>query len=107
MMTFAFGGRLNPETLLSLANQSQNEGNSGTANMTFPLVRQSDGYGTIAYSYQTRDVTATAGVDYTPISGTGTIDSGATVNHNVPIIGDTDVESSETFTLRVFNVRFA
>jgi len=96
----------NLESLLSMANRSLTEGNSGTTNMTFALVRGADPYGLITFSYQTIDGTATAGSDYTAVSGTSTIASGQTVNINVPIIGDTNVEADETFTLRVYNVHF-
>lgn len=96
-----------PESLLSMANQSQAEGNSGSANMRFPLVRQADGYPSIKFDYQTEPGSATPGVDYTHTSGSGTIASGQTVNIDVPILGDTDVESDETFSVRVFNVRYS
>lgn len=74
--------------------------------MTFSLVRGSDVWGTIAFDYQTIDGNATAGVDYTSTTGSGTIVSGQTVNINVPIIGDSDVEGDETFTLRIYNIRW-
>lgn len=96
----------NAATLLTLANRSLTEGNSGTTNMTFQLVRGSDVWGTIAFDYETINGTATAGVDYTSTTGSGTITSGQTVNINVPIIGDTAAEGDEAFTLRVFNIRW-
>lgn len=97
-----------PDTLLSLANQQQAEGNSGSANMRFALVRGADGYRPIAFDYQTVSVgSATPGVDYTHVAGSGTIVSGQTFNIDVPILGDTDVESDETFQLQVSNIRYA
>lgn len=96
-----------PESLLSMANQSLAEGDVGSTNMRFPLVRQADGYPPIAFDYATSPGSATPGVDYTHTSGSGTIGSGQTFNIDVPILGDTDDESDETFQLRVFNVRYS
>lgn len=95
-----------PSSLLSMANQSLDEGDSGSANMTFSLVRSGDGRRPIAFDYATSDGTASAGTDYTSTSGNGTIKSGETVQISVPILGDTDVESDETFTLRISNLRY-
>jgi Calx-beta domain-containing protein len=97
----------NAATLLSMANRSLTEGDSGTTNMTFSLVRGSDPWGPIAFDYQTIAGTAQAGVDYTAVSGSGTISSGQTVNINVPIIGDVEDESDETFTLRISRIRYS
>lgn len=109
-MSSRFGGQVSsqdPELLLSISNQQLTEGDSGTTNMTFTLSRAADGYGDIDFDYETADVTATAGVDYTATSGSDTISSGESININVPIIGDADVESNETFTLRIFNIAWA
>ncbi len=96
----------NPESLLTMADRTLTEGDSGTTNMTFSLIRGSDGLGTISFSYQTVAGTATAGVDYTAISGTSTITSGETKTFNVPIIGDAVEENDETFTFRIYNLSF-
>lgn len=96
----------NPEPLLSMANAQLSEGDSGSANMTFALVRAADVYRAISFSYETIDVTATAGSDYTAVSSSGQITSGQTFNINVPILGDAVVESDETFTVRIFNIAF-
>lgn len=95
-----------PEPLLSMANAQLTEGDAGSANMTFALVRTVDVYRAISFSYETVAGTATAGSDYTAVSGTGQITAGQTFNINVPILGDTVVESDETFTVRVFNIAF-
>jgi hypothetical protein len=98
---------VNPESLLSMGPQSLAEGDGGSSNMTFQLVRGADGYGPISYSYETLPGTATAGVDYTHVSGSGTINAGQTINISVPVLGDTSDESDETFSLRVFNIAFS
>jgi hypothetical protein len=55
-------------------------------------------------NYQTKDGTASAGVDYTAVSDTATIEAGQTsVLIGVPILQDTESESSETFSLVVSN----
>lgn len=97
---------ITPESLLTFSNRSITEGDSGSTNLTFPLTRAADGYPTIAFDYETIDGSAVAGVDYTATSGSGTVASGGTFNINVPIIGDTDEESDENFSVRVFNLRF-
>ncbi|MGO4780820.1 Calx-beta domain-containing protein, partial [Lysobacter sp. 2RAB21] len=86
------------------ANVSLDEGNSGTTSFVFTLtLSQPAGAGGVAWSASTLDDTATAGSDYTALSGlTGTIAEGqssATVTVNVS--GDTVQEASETFKLRV------
>src|SRR6185437_375649 len=78
------------------------EGDSGTklAQFTVSLSRPSET--TITLPYSTVDGTATAGEDYTAMSGTLTFAPGQTAAAvNVPAIGDTKVEPSETFSLAV------
>lgn len=80
------------------------EGNSGTANATFTvnLSRTSNVATTI--SFTTQDGTATAGTDYSSTSGTLTIPAGSTsVTITINVIGDTDVESDETFKVKLSN----
>lgn len=101
-------GAAQPASILSVSSPSQNEGNSGTSMMTFTVsvLGGAKGYA-IKFDYATADGTATAGSDYTATSGTKTIPAGATnTTVDVPIIGDTTVESDETFFLDVFNVRY-
>jgi chitinase len=83
--------------LVSIANASQPEGNSGEANLVF-MVSLSTPVGETVYA--TADGTAAAGTDYTAVSGTLTFASGDTEQTiSVPILGDTDVELAETFTV--------
>ncbi len=59
----------------------------------------------ITVDYTTVDGTAVAGTDYTATSGTLTFSPGGALTQQVivPITGDTDVESDETFTLDLSN----
>ncbi|MBX3702702.1 MAG: choice-of-anchor B family protein [Steroidobacteraceae bacterium] len=77
--------------------------NAGTARVT---VRRNNGYsGAVSVDYATSDGTAIAGTDYTATSGTlnwGAGDLGERVI-NVPVINDTQAESSETFRITLSN----
>jgi hypothetical protein len=60
---------------------------------------------TVTASYQTRDGTATADLDYVPTSGTLTIPAGSvTGTVHVTIIDDSLQEPDETFFLKISNV---
>jgi len=62
----------------------------------------------ITVDYTTVDDTATAGLDYIPLSGTAVIRPGErNTRVNVPIIEDTSVESSERFRLQLSNPKGA
>jgi hypothetical protein len=77
-----------------------NEGNSGTANASFPVTLSAASAATVTVQYTTTNGTATAGSDYTATSGTLTFTPGQTSKTiNVPIVGDTTVEPDETFTV--------
>jgi hypothetical protein len=96
-----------PPGLLTMGNQSLTEGDSGSTNMTFTAQLGSVQDRAVSFDYRTEDGTGTAGVDYTAVSGSKTINAGATsTTIDVPILGDTDDESDETFTLRLSNIRF-
>ncbi|WP_343990522.1 Calx-beta domain-containing protein, partial [Kangiella japonica] len=60
-----------------------------------------DVQGGVSFNYTTNDGTATAGSDYTAVSGTETFTgtNGETITISVPILEDTLVEGSENFTL--------
>jgi hypothetical protein len=56
----------------------------------------------VTVNYTTRDGTAVAGSDYTPLSGTLTFAPGETGQTlTLPILGDSDAEPDETFTLEL------
>lgn len=56
----------------------------------------------VTFTYQTSNLSATAGLDYTTTSGSGTIFAGQTsFIIPVPILYDTDAESLETFQIQL------
>lgn len=81
------------------------EGDSGTTNMTFKLHLNQVTTSAVTVQYATADGTATAGSDYTASSGTVTWNAGDTSDKQitVPVIGDTVIESDETFFVNLSN----
>lgn len=90
---------------LSVLDASITEGNSGTKNLSVTVkLSKSDRTKTISVSYATQNGTATAGSDYTSVSGTVTFAPGSnTRTVSVPISGDTTLEPDETFLLLLSN----
>jgi len=88
---------------LSIANVSLTEGNSGTTSMNFTVNLSSSTATTV--NYTTSDGTASAGSDYTAKTGTLTFTSGGATTQtiSIPIIGDTTIESDETFYVTLSN----
>ncbi|MGI9212161.1 MAG: Calx-beta domain-containing protein [Methylococcaceae bacterium] len=89
---------------LSITGTTVTEGNSGTsnanANVTVSLSAASSQ--TVTVSYATLDGTATAGSDYTAASSSLTFAPGETSKTiSIPVIGDTTVESNETFQVQL------
>ena len=76
------------------------EGNAGSLNAVFTVsLSAASGLGASA-TFATANTTATAGSDYTAVSTTVTIPAGSTsVTVNVPVLGDTLAEASETFAV--------
>lgn len=86
----------------SIADTSLTEGNGGSANMIFTVTIPSAAGANAAVTYSTSPIDATAGSDYTAVSGTATITAGATsTTINVPIIGDVIDEFDEQFTVNI------
>lgn len=98
---------LRPFSNLSIGSPSQNEGDSGSANMGFPVQVVPLPYG-LKFYYATRDGTAqVAGSDYSPTSGSATIIAGQTsATVNVGVLGDTNVEPDESFFLDVTSMAY-
>lgn len=92
--------------VMSIANASTNEGNSGTTILNFPVTLDVAAPTNVTASYATTAGTATAGascsagVDYVTASGTVTVLANATTA-TIPITlcGDTTYETNETFTV--------
>ncbi len=91
--------------VLSIADASVLEGNSGITNLSFTVTLSTLANGNVDVSYSTSDVSATAGSDYIAVSnGTLTIPAGSTeATIAISIYGDTTQEDDETFTLTLSN----
>ena len=86
--------------VISINNVSQAEGNSGITSFVFTATLSAPLTQTVTVNYATSDGTATAPSDYTATSGTLTFSPGITTQTvTVPVIGDTSLESDETFTV--------
>jgi len=86
---------------LSIGDASVIEGDSATTTLQF-IVQASAGTNNASATvdYSTSAGTATEGVDYQAATGTIQIPGGTTqVTIDIDIVGDTDLESDETFTL--------
>ncbi len=91
-------GVANNPLALSVADNSQVEGNSGSTNLLFAVSLTQASTQAITVQFSTADGTATAGLDYTATQGTLTFAPGVTSQTiTVPILGDTLAEPTETF----------
>ena len=94
---------------LSIQDAAIREGNSGSKNLTFTVSLSQASPQSISVNFATvsptsQGHTATPNFDYTPTSGTLTIAAGQLTGQiNVPIIGDTLDENSETFVVNLSN----
>ncbi|MBK6998547.1 MAG: hypothetical protein IPH35_00710 [Rhodoferax sp.] len=76
------------------------EGNTGSQSLNFTVNLSAAAASTVTVNYATADGTATAGSDYTVTNGTLSFAAGEiSKTIAVPVLGDTTIESSETFTL--------
>ncbi|CAM2008977.1 Calx-beta domain-containing protein [Acanthopleuribacter pedis] len=76
--------------------------NEDAGSVTVSVSRAGVAWETIGVSFSTADGTALAGQDYTLTSNTLNFANGnETLNISIPIIDDTDVEASETFTVSI------
>ncbi|MEM9139813.1 MAG: Calx-beta domain-containing protein, partial [Pseudomonadota bacterium] len=70
------------------------------ATVTFDVVLDAPAAQAVSFDYETRDGTATAGADYIAASGSVSFAAGQqTAQISVQVLGDTDAEADETFTL--------
>jgi hypothetical protein len=89
-----------PAPAVAVSDAAVIEGNGGAAGALFTVTLAEASGKTEMVSYATADGTATAGSDYTAVTGTLTFAPGEiTKTVTVPVIGDTLTESAETFTL--------
>ncbi len=88
--------------VLTVANTTVLEGNSGTTPMTFVVTLSPPASISVQATYFTANGTATAGQDYQPASGSLTFAPGETSkNVVINVFGDTTIEPDETLTLTV------
>lgn len=89
---------------VSIGDLSKTEGNSGTKQANFVLTLSVPASSSVSVSYTTADGTAASPGDYTRISGTATFPVGAlTQTVTVDIVGDTEIELDETFSVVLSN----
>ena len=87
---------------ISVNDVSVTEGNSGTKNATFTLTLSGPSVEAIAVRVVTTAGTASASSDYNPINLVVTFQPGTvTRTFDVGIIGDTNLESNETFSVNI------
>ncbi len=96
------GGSSSP--LILINNVTLDEGNAGLTAFTFTVSLSVAGTSTITVDYATVDGAATAPGDYTAVADTLTFLPGITTQTiTVGVVGDTSVESTETFTVVLSN----
>src|SRR5262245_61239028 len=80
------------------------EGNAGTTNALVTVKLSSAANPNVSVNYRTANGSAAAGSDYQSVSGTLTFNKGQTSKTIlVPIIGDSNPESNETFFFNLSN----
>ena len=96
----------NRDPLLSVADASVNEGPQ--AQLQFDVSLDRAAAVTVTVDYATSDDTATAGADYTAMSGMLSFAAGETAQTvSVPVLDDAHDEGTETLTLTLSNARGA
>ena len=97
-------GAFEAKNQLTIADLSVAEGDSGTTNAVFTVTLSPASSQTVTVDYATAAGTAVANNDYTTTSGQLTFTPGQTTRTiTVPINGDTNDESDETFTVNLSN----
>jgi hypothetical protein len=93
-----------PTPAISINDVSVTEGNSGTLNAGFTVSLSAPAPGAVSVAWATADGTAIAGSDYVAASGTVNFTAGQSSQPvTVQVIGDTVVESNETFSVNLSN----
>ena len=110
----AIAGTLNPITLTSddappviaISHAAIAEGNSGSTTLNFTLTLTRASHENITLSYSTANGTATAGSDYTGVTGgTVTIPAGSLSSIlSITLSGDATLENTEQFTVTLTGV---
>ena len=93
---------------LSVSDVSIIEGNAGTRNALVTVSLTGSSTPSVSVNYSTAHGTALAGSDYQAVSGTLTFNKGVTSKSIlIPILGDSVVESDETFFVNLSNPKKA
>jgi predicted extracellular nuclease len=88
--------------VLTIANVAVGEGDSGTTDMVFTVTRANGSTGAVDVTYTIADGSTDSGDFGSGFLATGTVsfaDGETTAQIHVPIQGDTEFESNETFTI--------
>jgi uncharacterized repeat protein (TIGR01451 family) len=90
---------------LSITDVQVSEGNAGATNAVFTVTLSQASSQTVTVTFATANGTATAGSDYTALAATMLTFNPGEVNKNITaqVIGDTLVESNETFSVVLSN----
>jgi Calx-beta domain-containing protein len=103
----AYSSFLTSETgdpTISVSDAVVGEGNEGTVNAAFTIYLGSPTSEGVSVRYTTGSSTAEAGTDFTPVSGIVGFSPGERrVTVNVPVVGDTEDEVDEIFSLNLFD----
>jgi large repetitive protein len=93
-----------PLPTITINDATITEGDSGTNNITFTLTLSQASTQSVSVNYNTSNITALSGSDYTAASGAITFAAGETTKTiTIAILGDTIAESTETFALNLTN----
>jgi chitinase len=93
-----------PSPTLAVSDATVVEGNGGTRNLVFTVALTPATAAAVTVAYATADGSATAGIDYGSVSGTLTFPPGtSSLMVSVPVFGDRDFETDETFFLNLTN----
>lgn len=93
-----------PPPVITVADASITEGNSGTKLLDFVVSLSAPATGPVTVAFATANETATAGTDYTASSGTLSFAAGETSKTvRVTVRGDTTAEATETMRLLLSN----
>jgi hypothetical protein len=94
----------NDTVSISIGNVTVTEGNSGTLNAVFTVTLSAVSGSTVTVDFATADGSATAPADYGATSGTVTFAPGEVAKQIiVSIVGETIVETNETFSVNLSN----
>jgi len=92
------------EPVISIAPASVNEGDAGTATLSFDVSLDRPAAAEVTVDYATSNATATAGADYTAKAGTLSIPTGSTTGTiAVSVTGDQSIEGDESFIVTLSN----